>query len=399
MSDIIKYLKDNWNLCIRENRFDDDTLIGLPYKYTVPSTEQFNELYYWDTYFTNIGLIKLGKAELAKNNVDNMLFLVGKYGFMPNGNRTYYLSRSQPPFLSEMVKDIYNYYKDDVWLIGAYAALEKEYAFWNTKRNSPIGLNHYDSYIDPKEEKDIAASLIGRLGMRPSGTDFEIARHYFATAESGWDMNPRWDFEAYNFAAVELNSLLYGFENNMAYFADIIGKSSEHWKTRADERLQRMQKYMLDDNDIFTDYNFVSNKHSKVFSAASYFPLFVKAASKKQAQALVDNLSRLEESFGISACEAGSYPISYQWDYPNGWACLQHIVIAGLSNYGYDDIAKRIAEKYVSLTEKIFAETGSFWEKYNVAEGNINVSNEYKMPPMLGWSAGIYVYAKNLLNN
>ena len=103
MGNIHNYIKEGWNECIRETKSDDGTLIGLPYPYTVPSKEAFNELYYWDTYFTNAGLIKSEKAELAKNNTDNILYLVDKYGFMPNGNRTYYLNRSQPPFLSEMV--------------------------------------------------------------------------------------------------------------------------------------------------------------------------------------------------------------------------------------------------------------------------------------------------------
>lgn len=399
MSDCIQYLKDNWDDCVRENRSDDGTLIGLPYKYTVPSPDYFNEIYYWDTYFTNIGLIELGKAELAKSNVDNMMYLVNKYGFMPNGNRTYYLSRSQPPFLSEMIKDVYEYYKDEVWLSGAYEALLKEYDFWDKKRNSPVGLNHYDAYIDKKEEKEIADGLAGRLGMRPEGTDFELARHYFATAESGWDMNPRWGFEAYNYAPVELNCLLYGFENNMAYFADIIGKNSEIWKKRAGKRLELMNRYMLTPDGIYTDYNVVTGGKSEVFSAASYFALFAKAADERTAKALVDKLPKLEEKFGAATCERGDYPIVYQWDYPNGWACLQHIIIAGLLNYGYVDIAKRLAEKYVSLTERVFEETGSFWEKYNVVEGNINVNDEYKMPKMLGWSAGIYVFAKKLCQN
>ncbi len=396
--DAIQYLKDNWDLCVRENKADSGTLIGMPYKYTVPSPEFFNAMYYWDTYFTNIGLIKLGKAELAKNNVDNMLYMVDKYGFMPNGNRTFYLSRSQPPFLSEMVKDIFSYYNDRAWLSGAYSALEKEYEFWQNKRNSPIGLNHYDSYIATDEAKEIASALADRLKVRPECSDFDFARHYYATAESGWDMNPRWEFEAYNYASIELNSLLYGFENNMAFFADILGNDSAIWKYRAGKRLMRMNKYLINKDNIFTDYNYVSEKQSSIFSAASYFPLFNCVASSEQAKSLADNLDRLEEKFGVSTCEKSNSGITYQWDYPNGWACLQYIIIVGFKNYGYDNIAKRIAEKYVAAAERVFNETHNFWEKYNITDGSINVTDEYKMPTMLGWSAGIYVYAKDLLN-
>ena len=102
MQKIYEYMGNNWESCLRENRADEDTLIGVPYPYTVPSPERFNEIYYWDTYFTNIGLLKDNKALLAKHNTDDILFLVNRYGFMPNGNRTFFLNRSQPPFLSAM---------------------------------------------------------------------------------------------------------------------------------------------------------------------------------------------------------------------------------------------------------------------------------------------------------
>lgn len=125
--------------------------------------------------------------------------------------------------------------------------------------------------------------------------------------------------------------------------------------------------------------------------------LFVNAASREQAQAAVDNLYRLEEKFGIATCEKGDRGAMYQWDYPNGWACQQFIVMKGLENYGFCEDAKRIAEKYVNLVEKVFEQTGNLWEKYNVVDGSINVSNEYDMPSMMGWSAGVYIYAKNLL--
>ena len=212
-------------------------------------------------------------------------------------------------------------------------------------------------------------------------------------------MTPRWDFEAHNFNAADLNSLLFAMEKNMAYFAEKLGYSEDVavWNTRAEKRLELMNKFMLDKNNLFLDYNFKTNRLSRIFSAASYYPLYAKAATPEQAAAAAENLRRLEAEFGILTCEKNDSGVLYQWDYPNGWACLQYIVMVGLNNYGYTDDAKRIAQKYVTLAEKVFDETGALWEKYNVVDGSINVSNEYKMPTMLGWSAGVYIAAQKFL--
>lgn len=156
---------------------------------------------------------------------------------------------------------------------------------------------------------------------------------------------------------------------------------------------------MLSNDGIYLDYNFKSGKKSTVFSAASFYPMFCKAATEEGAKALVKNLSRLEAKFGILTCEKRQTKTAYQWDYPNGWACIQYMVVKGLCNYGYFEDAKRIAKKYVSLAESVFLKTNNFWEKYNVVEGNINVSNEYDMPPMMGWSAGVYLALKSYLNS
>ena len=120
-------------------------------------------------------------------------------------------------------------------------------------------------------------------------------------------------------------------------------------------------------------------------------------ATAAEAAAAVKALPRLEKKYGVAACEKNSIPGNYQWDYPNGWACLQFIAAEGLLKYGYTEDARRIAEKYITVTDGIFAETGNLWEKYNVIDGTINTRNEYKLPPMLGWTAGTYLYMKRLL--
>ena len=131
----------------------------MPYPYIVPSVGHFDEMYYWDTYFTNKGLELCGRMQQVKNNTDDMLYLVKKYGFMPNGNRTYYLLQSQPPFLSGMVRDVYDYYKDTVWLSSAYDVLKIEYNFWMSKRITPIGLNCYDCLCDEGRVEGLSKCL------------------------------------------------------------------------------------------------------------------------------------------------------------------------------------------------------------------------------------------------
>ena len=394
---IEEFINANWDKCTMECREDEEIRIGLPYPYSIPATEKFDCMYYWDTYFVNLGLLRSGRAMMAKCNVDNMLYLVNKFGFMPNGNRWVFLSRSQPPFLSEMVKDIYDYYKDPVWLKGAYEGLSKEYEFWMTKRITSTGLNQYNCELTSEQYKIYSKGYEERVGFRPDGTDEEIATHAICTAESGWDMNPRWGFEAYNYVQVDLNCLLYMLEKNISEFAKILKIDEVNlWSERADKRRELMNKFMTDENGLFLDYNFKDNKLSSVFSVASFYPIFSGLASESQAKALVDNLSRLEENYGISTCEKTCPESSYQWDYPNGWACMQYVTVKGLLNYGYTDEAMRIADKYISTMDKIFEETENLWEKYNVTDGTLNVVDEYKMPAMMGWTAGVYLALKNI---
>lgn len=395
-----EYISSNWDSCIKENPNSEGNLIGLPYPYTVPAVGHFDEMYYWDTYFTNKGLEIEGRHEQAKFNTDNMFYLIDKYGFMPNGNRTYYLSRSQPPFLSIMARDVYNHSQDKEWLEHAYSSLYKEYKFWTEKRGSDTGLNHYDfDSTNPDEHHWLKNDFINRVGLTPDLPSEDIARHFIATAESGWDVCPRFNFDAYNFAPVDLNSLLYMLEDNMAFFANELSNGeSEKWAKRAADRKAKMIELMENEDGILLDYNLVTGKLSPVFSAASFYPMFAGLADQKHAKAIVDNLYKLEAEFGLLTCEKTDIPGQYQWGYPNGWACLQYIAIIGLDKYGYKEEAKRLAQKYVSLVEKVFDETDNIWEKYNVVEGNINVSNEYKMPAMMGWSAGTYLAAAEYLN-
>ena len=400
MSEKVKsYIHTHWDDCIKENREDKDTLIGLPYPYTVPSVGFFDEMYYWDTFFTNKGLEISGRYDQVKYNTDNMLYLVEKYGFMPNGNRTYFLTRSQPPFLSAMVYDVYRHYKDKKWLHGAYLTLKKEYEFWMTKRITPNGLNVYGSHNYTERTLEyMAGQLEKRLGFAPNGTPHDLGYHTCAVCESGWDICSRWGFEIYNYNPVDLNSLMYLFEKNMQYFSTELGtKEEDTWENAANNRKSLMLELMDNGEGVMLDYNFESNTHSEVFSVASYYPMFVGLVDSKHAEKLVENLPKLETEHGILTTENNLIKGAYQWGYPNGWACLQYITVFALQRYGFKNDASRIAKKYVNLVDKVFDETQNLWEKYNVVDGSIDVVDEYKMPTMMGWSAGVYLAATEFL--
>ncbi len=392
---IKKYIYQNSQKTIRFNPNDVGTLIGLPYRYTVPcASDMFQEMYYWDTYFTNAGLLAEGNIELAKNNADNMLYMVEKFGFMPNGNRTYYLNRSQPPFLSQMVREIFAVTGDKAWLRLAYSTIKKEYNFWQEKRVLTNGLNSYTGYdIDENEMDKLVEYGLSRIGYKPNVLDLEAKKNIsmatISFCESGWDCNSRFLEKPHEFNSVCLNSLLYGLEENMYYFSAILENGEEEiWEGRTEERKTKMQVLWKEDEGIFKDYNPYTKQFSNYVSAATFYPLFTGLATSEQAKSIVAALPRFELEYGVSAGEENP-AWNCQWDYPNIWAPIQYVVYKGLMNYGYIEEAERIARKYINLIEKNFAETGNLWEKYN-GHTAVNTNEEYDAAKMLGWTAGVY---------
>lgn len=400
---VTEYIINNWDSCVRFKPNDKDSLIGMPYPYIVPTAASaFQEMYYWDTYFTCKGLVLTDRVELAKNCAENMAFLIDKYGFMLNGNRTYYTGHSQAPYFCMIVKTVYDKTNDNAWLSRMYTAVEKEYDFWMTRRISPIGLNHYSNKKETEEEgKRFYEVLTQRVHYKKPISDYknyaDFVENAYAECESGWDFNPRFDFKCKSYAPADLNSNLYIYETTMAEFSKILENGSEQiWLDRANRRVELMNKYLWN-GSFFADYNFVDNKFSPVFSAAAFQPLWAKIATKDQAKSTVSQLDKIEMNCGISACEDTHTDFVYQWSYPNSWAPLNFITAFALDNYGYVTDAARVAQKYVSAIESIFDKTGNLWEKYNAVDGSINVTNEYEMPDMLGWTAGVYLSLKKYL--
>ncbi len=400
------FIKTRWKDSVRHQVEDTGTLIGLPFPYTVPCPEgkEMQNNFYWDTYFMNVGMIRHGFIEQAKNNTDNLLSEVEKYGYVPNGNRTFFLNRTQPPFLCLMIRDVFDAIQDREWLKKAFTIWNKEYDFWMKNRKTAIGLNHHLHHSTKKDLlKFYEDELFYRIKFNPQNENdkIEIANHYLAEAETGWDFTPRFHQQCANFIQIELNCILYLCELDAAYFSDILeSKDTEAWRGHAEKRKEIILKLLWNESEsFFYDYDFVNDKYSQVATLGGFAPLWAKIAAKDQAKKVVQNLHHFEYDFGVAVCENSNQQIVYQWDFPNGWPPITFMVIEGLINYGFLKDAKRIAEKYIKTVVKNFNINGKLWEKYNVVDGSINVNNEYEMPSMLGWTAGVFVYCYEFLKN
>ena len=398
MSAVSEFIAKNFKDTIRYNPDDEGNLIGLPYPYTTPcANEGFTEMYYWDTYFTNAGLIAEGNVQQAKNNADNVRFLIHKYGFMPNGNRTFYLGNTQPPFYYKMVEDIFEKTGDKAWLKESYDALVKEYGYWQTNRTAPNGLNVYGPHKD--YTKEYIEEKYDYFKYRYKGFEAKNEKEKSACAhtivtmcESGWDCCTRFENAGEYYNPVDLNSLLYGLEKSMENFSKILENGEAAlWSERAARRKEKMLEIMFDNKrGIFLDWNYKEERFSPVVSAASLYPLFVKLDDTPE-KAIGVLKNELFLKYGVSACVPGEYDYSLQWDYPNVWAPLQYIAYAACKNYGFDSLAERVAETYIKLLDENFAQTGNLWEKYDGLTGKV-ANADYNAPKMMGWTAGVYMY-------
>lgn len=402
-----KFIRNSWDKTVRFTPHDEGTLIGMPLPHTVPSISGiFQEMYYWDTYFSNEGLLIDGRTDLARNNAENMLYMVGRFGKMLNGNRQCYINRSQPPYLSLMIRRVYETTGDREWLARMIPGLEKEYSFWMTQRTTPCGLNRYGNEGTEADKLDFVGLLHSRFGESFRSDTLshqqrlQVGSHYIAEAESGWDFNPRFETRCEDFCPIDLNANMYLYEKNFEFFSRELGDRDQAriWAAKAEKRRKLIRNLCRDPHTgIYFDYDHVNNRRSRIVSAAGFSLLFAKAVSQKDAAQIAGTLRQLEYPYGIAACEDKPYPYKYQWSYPNGWAPLHYLAVRGLDNYGFKDDARRIAAKYVGMVTRTFAQTHNMWEKYNVVEGNINVSNEYEMPTMIGWTAGTFLVCAQYL--
>ncbi len=441
---------------VRVSEIPAEGLLYLPNPYVVPGG-RFNEMYGWDSYFIILGLVKDNRTDLAKDMVENFFFEIENYGAILNANRTYYFTRSQPPFLSSMIREVYEHPAktplSKAWLAKAYSYAQRDYDLWTSPihRAGDTGLaRYYDIDKGPVPEMaddnnyypDVIRWLLAHPDVRTSylvdapdspspseaaalaktscdiTTSKVCARAHVdghrltadfysgdrAMRESGFD--PSFRFGPFSgstedYAPICLNSLLYKYELDMAHFATLLGRKADvaEWKHRAAARREAINKYLWDpEQGIFDDYNFTTHKQSTYDYITAYYPLWAKLATPQQAAALERHLSLFEHDGGLAMSNNDS---GTQWDLPFGWAPTTWLAIDGLTKYGFNADASRISKNFSHTILQNFLADGTIREKYNVVSGsaNVEVATGYKSNVVgFGWTNAVYLRMQSLLS-
>lgn len=371
---------------------------------------RFRELYYWDSYFTMLGLQRDGHGDTARAMVDGFAGLIERYGFIPNGTRTYYLSRSQPPFFYLMAALTQPDDPAAAWA-RVLPMLRAEHAFWmrgaaGLRANAaaehvvrlPDGsvLNRWwDARATPRDESYREDVRLAEASERPAG---ELYRDLRAAAESGWDFSSRWfadgrnlsSIETTSLVAVDLNALLYGLEAAIAQGCGRTGDivCMQIFDARAAVRRAAMDRWLWDDEcGCYADWHWQQQKRSARLSAATLYPLFVGAASQAQARAVSGTVcSRLLTSGGLATTTVAT---GQQWDRPNGWAPLQWIAVDGLRRYGETGLAHEIAQRWLQTVSRSYARDRRLFEKYDLETQSGGSGGEYPLQDGFGWTNGV----------
>lgn len=412
-TDIRTHIEKLWTVLQRDaDKSNKGSLLALPHNYIVPGG-RFREIYYWDSYFTMLGLQVSGKKEVIKNMVDNFAYLINTYGFIPNGNRQYYLSRSQPPFFASMV-NLLAELEGDSTLLTYKTALEKEHAFWMAGADSVSAKNpaikhvvrlsggeilnrYFDAKPEPRPEsyREDATLAANVSNKKPQ----EIYGHLRAGAESGWDYSSRWFADAQylktiqttDIVPVDLNALLYQMELTLARAAAMSGskEQQENWLKMAESRKKALHKYCWDQGrGIYQDYQWKARNFTGVPSLATMYPLFFGMAAPDQAKRVCQFVANHFLKPGGVMCTENN--TGQQWDAPNGWAPLQWITIQGARNYQQNALADSVKRRWVDLNVRVYKRTGKLTEKYNVADLTLEGGGgEYPNQDGFGWTNGV----------
>jgi alpha,alpha-trehalase len=410
-ADVVAHIDALWPLLERapDTPATGSSLLPLPRRYLVPGG-RFREIYYWDSYFTMLGLVESGRHDLITDMVANFAYLIDRFGHVPNGNRSYYLSRSQPPFFSAMV-ELIAAREGGVAYRRYLPQLRREYEFWMEGaeslapgqahrrvvrlRDGTLLNRYWDDRQTPREEswpEDV-------LTAEASGRDVsEVYRNLRAAAESGWDFSSRWLGDGSTLATIrtvdllpiDLNSLLYSLERTLAraYRENAQPAESVWFEELAEARRRAIHRYLWDPRaGVFEDHDWRHGAGTGRLSAATLFPLFAGLATASQARHVATVVERrLLEPDGLATTTANT---GQQWDAPNGWAPLQWIAIEGLNRYGHRRLARRIAYRWIRENVAVYAATGKLVEKYDVSGDTAARGGEYPLQDGFGWTNGV----------
>lgn len=416
-----QYVRLLWNDLARRNRKNRGSLISLPYQYIVPGG-RFSEQFYWDSYFVMLGLAADQKWDIVYDMMRNYSYMMKRFKLIPTANRTYFLSRSQPPFFADMVALLSQYRGEISTRAEFLPTMLAEYRFW--MKGSRLVESNYaiEAYLRVVEMPD--GSLLNRYfdnknTPRPESRreDIETAEHsrnqdkekifldLRAGAESGWDFSSRWfrdtediqSIHTTDIVPVDLNCLLYKLEMSIAKTYRYLKQPvlQKRFEIAAARRSAAIQRYCWsDERQFFYDYDFRQGCRSDRMTLAGVFPLYAGIASKEQAAIIAQQLERhfLKAGGLVTTLERSGQ----QWDAPNGWAPLQWVAIKGLQRYGYDSLAATIRDRWLMVNEKVFAQHHKMIEKYDVYHpGDMGGGGEYELQDGFGWTNGVYAALKD----
>lgn len=389
----------------------EGSLLPLPKPYVVPGG-RFREVYYWDSYFTLLGLASSGRWQQVRDMVDNFAWQIDTYGHVPNGNRTYYLSRSQPPFFSLMVDLLATHEGDDAYR-RYLPQLRAEHAFWmhgaDTLAPGAAGarvvrwadgsvLNRYwDARAVPRTESwmDDLTTATQATGRAPS----QVYRDLRAGAESGWDFSSRWLADAGTLASihttqivpVDLNSLLFHLEKTLARASDAAGDAAgrRDFARQADARQRAINRLLWDERQgWYVDRDLRTGQTRPALTAAALFPLWLDVATRRQARRTAKATeAHLLRQGGLLTTTVTT---GQQWDAPNGWAPLQWVAVDGLQQYGQQRLARTLGTRFLRTVQAVYDGERKLVEKY-VVDGSAGGGGggEYPLQDGFGWSNGV----------
>lgn len=407
------------------NNIKTHGLLYLPEPYVVPGS-RFNELYAWDSYFIELGLLADNQIKLAQSLVNNFVYEIEHYGKILNGNRTYYLTRSQPPLFSRMVMQLYDKTKNIDVINSALPAMLKYYKYWDTppryvpeigltryypegdgpsyevyaSKNSTEGMQYYQNIIDffinsPTHAYDIN-NFYNQESKKLTPLFYKGDR---AVRESGYDTSNRYgpfSVDITDFAPVTLNVLLYQYEKDIATAFELTNDdiNSKKWMAKAQQRRDQINKYLWNEEiGLYLPYNFKTKLSPPYIYADTFLPLWANIASKQQAKKVVDYLNILQKPGGVLT---SPYFTGHQWDAPFAWAPLQLFAVKGLLNYGYNDHAKKVSKTFIQNINLNFKKHHAIFEKYNALSCEVNTDNSIKFGYSenqigFGWTNGVYL--------
>lgn len=380
----------------------NSSALAVGHRHVVPGG-RFREIYYWDSFFTMLGLVRDGETVLVNGIVDAMTDLIEDHGHVPNGARTYFLGRSQPPLFHMMVA-LLDDPRPDV-AARRLAAMKREHGWWmdgSAELTPGAQINRvamlsdgsiFNRYWDPREtprdeswREDVETALNSE---RPAA---DVYRDLRAGAESGWDFSSRWfggtslsSIRTTSIAPVDLNAFLYGLETAIAAAGDA---DAAHYAARAETRREAMHQHMWSaDAGHFCDYDLITAAVRPQLTAAAFAPLLAGLATQHQADATARITA--EQLLAPGGLRTTLVVSGEQWDSPNGWAPLQWIGVRGLCRYGHQALAKDIAERWIATVDAAYAQTGLIFEKYDIEARTIGAGGEYAPQIGFGWTNGV----------